>query len=242
TRPLATRGERLSLHGSRFEGNVAQGGGPLSFEEHLCLVEVAADGRFATVDLFDWEDLDAAYVELQTRYEAGEAAMHRPLVSAYVRAFAERDWDAIAALYPPTFGEIDRRTIALTGTAHGARAWTQDRVLVDLAPDTRVRFDHIRNCPGGFLSHVTFYGSRDGAQYELVYVIVSERDESGEWQRNDVYDPEQLDQAWARFEVLNARESLPRDARAIAKPNAAAATMERWQAAYDAGFDTGDWS
>ena len=128
--------------------------------------------------------------------------------------------------------EIDRRAIALAGTAQGAEAWMQDRVLVDLAPDTRIRFDHIRNCPAGFLSHVTMFGSRDGAEYELVYVVVSEMDEHGEWKRNTVYDPKQLDQAWAQFEALSARESPPGDAGAtIAKPNAATATMARWQAA-----------
>ena len=39
---LATRGERLSLTRTRFEAEVADGGGPLAFDEHLSLAEIDA--------------------------------------------------------------------------------------------------------------------------------------------------------------------------------------------------------
>jgi hypothetical protein len=233
-RPLATRGERLSLHRSRFEGDVPHGGGPLDFEDHLCLVEAGADGRIVAIDLFDQGDVDAAYVELDRRFEAGEGAALLPLAISYLHALAERDWEAIAALYPETFVERDHRSIALLGTARNAEAWVQDRALVELAPDTRLRFDHIRSGPRAVLSQMTWFGSREGAAYEIVYVVVSEIDESGTWKANDLYDPEQLDRARARFAALNAAAHEPEHP----VENAASRTSRRRRDA----FNGRDWA
>jgi hypothetical protein len=60
---LATRGERLSLTRTSFEANVAGGGGPLAFDEHLSLTEVDADGRWIAAVTFDLDDEDAAYAD-----------------------------------------------------------------------------------------------------------------------------------------------------------------------------------
>ena len=54
---VATRGERLSLHRMIFEADVAGGGGPLAFDEHVSLTEVDVEGRWiasVTFDLDDW--------------------------------------------------------------------------------------------------------------------------------------------------------------------------------------------
>jgi hypothetical protein len=234
-RVLATRGERLMLGRALWRG-AAGDVGP-SEVDWLLIIEVDERGDHHAIVAFNPSDLDAAYRELEARYEAGEAAEHRPVFSEYQRAVAARDWDALAAFYGPSFVEQDHRAVAVLGTARGAEVWTQHRALVELAPDTQVRFDHIRHGARGFLIQGTWHGSRDGGRYEITFVIVVELDDRGTPKRNDIYDPEQLDQAFARFEAMGvAADPLA----VIAKPNAAFA-LELWQAAFDAGAASDDW-
>ncbi len=224
---LATRGDRLALTRPTYEFSDADvGPSEIAF---LILTEVDARGRIAAYVRWDIDDLDAAYAELDARFEAGEGAPHTLFMRSYQRAFASRDWDAIAALYPPTFVEHDHRAVAVLGTTHGAEAWMQDRVLVELAPDTVVRLDHVRLGPHGRLFQVTWLGSRDGARYEIPFVVVTKVDELGRQQRSDLYDPEQIDQARARFAELAApAETADRFA------NAATRALDRGTAALGA--------
>src|SRR4029078_9199929 len=115
---LATRGERLALARLLWRG--ATGDVRPSEVEYLLIVEVDERGKSHMLVSLNPNDLDAAHDELQARYEAGEAAMHPPITSSYLRAFAERDWDGIAALYPPNFVGRDHRRVAMLGTTHGA--------------------------------------------------------------------------------------------------------------------------
>ena len=79
----ATRGDRLSLNLHCFEGEVAEGGGPLAMADYLVLHEVDGEGRIVAIVLFDLEDADAAYAELDARWTAGEALAH-PLASKWL--------------------------------------------------------------------------------------------------------------------------------------------------------------
>ena len=54
----------------------------------LGIVEIDADNRFAARILFDLDDINAAFEELDARYGAGEAAAHA------------HTWSVMAALYP----------------------------------------------------------------------------------------------------------------------------------------------
>ncbi len=230
--PIATRGERLSLQRLLFGGDVDAAGGALAIDM-LSLSELGDDGRVVELLLFDPSELDAAYAELDARFAAAEGAPHMAFAHAYRRAFAGRDWDAIAALYPPTFVEHDHRAIGVLGATRGAEAWMQDRALVELAPDTAVRLDHIRVSSRGRLFQVTWMGSRDGAPYEIPFVVVTEVDEQGTQQRNDLYDPEQIDQARARFaELVAPAPSVERFAnvatRALDRSNAAVGARD-WE-------------
>jgi class 3 adenylate cyclase/tetratricopeptide (TPR) repeat protein len=221
----ATRGERLSLSVHDFTGEVAGGGGPLAMGDHLVLQEVDRDGRFVAMVLFDLEDEDTAYAELDARYESGEGAVHGPIHSTFARATAHRDWDAIAALAAPTFVQDDHRSVAVLGTSAGGAAWTeQSRVLVDLAPDAQIRIDHIRNGPRGFLWHATRFGTHEDGDFELRYVGVTEIAAPGKVARVDFYDPEDLDQARARFDEMHRGQSAASSAERFS--NAATATVE----------------
>src|SRR5262249_56270338 len=95
---LATRGDRLALFRVRWEGS-DRSVGPSEIEWlHLLEVDDRGD-RIAGVTL-DPDALDAAYAELDDRYAAGEAASAPPLkgMVAFKRAFAARDWDALASM------------------------------------------------------------------------------------------------------------------------------------------------
>src|SRR5262249_35427983 len=109
---VATRGERLALFRERFDGAAPGDVGFVS--EQLALEEVDADGRLVEGVGFDLIDLDAAYAELDARYAAGEAAVHPRVAGtmrAFVRAFASRDWDALAALFASDVVVHDHRLL-----------------------------------------------------------------------------------------------------------------------------------
>ncbi len=210
---VATRGERLCLTRASFEAEVAGGGAPLAFDEHLSLTEVDDDGRWIACTTFDLDDLDAASGELDARFEAGEGAAypaHAVIMRAFVAAVASRDWDPVVALCAPTFVEYDHRGLAVLGTTRGGAAWAQNfRTLTELAPDTVYRVDHFRSAARGFCSAGTWHGTRDGGRYEIALIAVIELDAGGRMVRADIYDEAQSPQALARFAELAADTAAP---------------------------------
>jgi len=210
---LATRGERLSLNLHCFEGEVADGGGPLAMDDHLALHEVDRDGRIVAIVLFDEGDEEAAHAELDARFEAGEDKTHAASITVmreFARAIASRDWDPMLALCSPTLVEHDHRPLAVLGTTRGAEAWVQNfRVLADLAPDSRYRVEHFRATSRGFCSVGTWVGTREGGLYEIPLVAVIELDAQNRIARADIFDADQLDRARARFDALVGSEMAP---------------------------------
>ncbi|HTO55121.1 MAG TPA: nuclear transport factor 2 family protein, partial [Myxococcota bacterium] len=112
---LATRGGRLALLRMRFRTEI-EGSGPMAVEM-LDLVEVDAAGRRSALVVFDLDDLEAAYAELDRRYLAGEGApVSPPVENAATRsldrltqAWASRDWEGVVATLGAGFRQIDRR-------------------------------------------------------------------------------------------------------------------------------------
>ena len=99
---IASRGERLTLE--RFH---ASGADHESIQnDALNIVEIDADERIAAVVMFDVDDIDAAFAELDARYLAGEAAAHA------------HTWSVIAGTYAALTGTnfLRRRRIRFTST------------------------------------------------------------------------------------------------------------------------------
>ncbi|MDT5260960.1 MAG: hypothetical protein QOD10_6040, partial [Mycobacterium sp.] len=106
---LATRGENLSLGRICFSGHDQA---PAKFlAEVLSIVETNADNMIGAIIVFDLDDVDAAFEELDARYLAGEAAAH------------PHTWSLIAGLYAglnrhelpqttPDFVDVDNRRLA----------------------------------------------------------------------------------------------------------------------------------
>ena len=83
---IATRGERLTLSRVRFSGRDQR---PEAFHtEVLGIVEIDADKRIVARVVFDLDDIDAAFEELDARYLAGEAAAHAHTWSVIARTYA----------------------------------------------------------------------------------------------------------------------------------------------------------
>ncbi len=223
--PLATRGDRLALVRWRFEGS-NRDVGP-SVIESLSLFEVDARGEFVALVMFDLDDPGAAYAELDDRYGATKVPV------LVLRSIDARDWDAVAALLAPDFVIEDHRLLGW-GTLHGPAAYIESlQALVELAPDAKLRFDHREDSGRGALGITMLWGTREGGAFEDRRVVITELDARGKLHRLDIYDLEQLAEARARFDALAA--SAQRDPlAALIQPNAASATLDRLQAAFDA--------
>ena len=204
---VATRGERLSLHRHRFTGR-SDSGGDVDFGWHLALCEVDEAGRFVACIPFDLEDEVAAWAELDARAESGEDSAHPKALrwsNEFARAFAARDWDALAAISAPEQVAVNHRSVGW-GTLRGASAWVETlRALVDLAPDTRMRLDHRRLRSHSVFWRMSWVGTRQGGAYEAPILVVTELDDAGLQTRIDVWDVEQLAEAWRRFDEIGAQ-------------------------------------
>jgi tetratricopeptide (TPR) repeat protein len=203
---LATRGESLALGRWRVESADDTAG--LSEVEYLGLVEVDASGRGFLSIVFDLDALDAAYAELDDRYAAGEAAPFAPVVTA-LRAFAAavtaRDWDALEAVFVPALVVYDHRPLGWE-TLHGpATLVATFKSLVELAPDVRLRIDHVTVSAKASLAMVTFVGMHEGGAFEDARVVVHEFNREGKICRHDIYDVEHLGEAKSRFDRIVAK-------------------------------------
>ena len=229
----ATRGDRLALALVSYRAAV-EAGGPLEFPEAVILCETGVDDRVIAVALFDLEDEDAAYAELDRRYYAGDAAehdTHEDIIRTFVEAVASHDWSRVVARCAPSFVEYDRRRLAVLGTTRGAEEWVQNfRALAQLAPDTVVRVNHMRPCARGVLFQVTWCGTREGGAYEVPLLSVLESDDERRYVRADFYDLDQGDDAQARFGELADESTHARRARV--HPNAATRNRDRARAAF----------
>ena len=110
---IATRGERLALSRARFSGRDQR---PEAFQtEVLGIVEINADDRIAARVVFDPDDIDAAFAELDARYLAGEAAAYAHTWSVVARglrraqpARTARDDAGLGEHRPPARDERSR--------------------------------------------------------------------------------------------------------------------------------------
>jgi hypothetical protein len=211
---LATRGERLGMMRIRWEGADASTG-PSEIES-LAIVEVDGNGDAVAVVEFDPDDLAAAHAELDERYAAGEARAHGRVavaMGAFERAVAVRDWDALHALLSPDLVVNDHRPLGWE-TLHGPAMYVASlKSLVDLAPDVRLRTDHMSVSDRGALFVNTWVGTREGGAFEAPRAVVVEFDVDGRIRGMDFYDPEQLDAARARFAPVGASGATQRASR-----------------------------
>ena len=104
---IATRGDRLAL--CRIRGATS---GPEAFHaELLRIVDIDADGRIVARVVFDPDDFEAAFEELDARYLAGEAAAHAHTWSVIGGSLGALNRHEVPATTPDCV-DIDHRRVA----------------------------------------------------------------------------------------------------------------------------------
>ncbi len=195
---IATRGEHLALNRIRaYNRNVSSD----EFgAEMLGIAELNADNRIAVMVAIDADDIDAAFGELETRYLAGEAALHSETWSLIANAYAALNR---RETHPTTLDwvNIDHRRGAPfapgDGTAYFHVSW-------DLAPDLHLYIEAVHRLSdlGAVLTRAAKGTSPDGfeAEWRAIDIIAVEGDLIS---RGEHFDEEALDAALTRFDELS---------------------------------------
>ncbi|WP_310773803.1 BTAD domain-containing putative transcriptional regulator [Mycobacterium sp. Z3061] len=195
--PLAIRGERLLLGRFRFSAKH-----PSAFHsEILGVAELDADNRGKTLVVFDVDDVDAAFAELDARYLAGEAAPY-----AHTWSVISRECAAFNRHEPPAaeFVTIDHRRLLKmpTGNLIG-----DIEVTWDLMPDVSVRIESVYRLThlGAVAGYVAQGTSPEGfdAEWRITYLVTIDGERIS---RCEIFDEADLDAALARFDELMVQD------------------------------------
>ncbi|MDQ1545830.1 MAG: hypothetical protein QOH69_734, partial [Actinomycetota bacterium] len=211
---VATRGERLVLTRVCSSNRDLRHG---EFGvEMLAIAEIDGDNRIAATVLFDADDIDAAFDELDARYLAGEAADFAHTWSAVSDAYAAFNRHELPAEDLVT---VDRRR----ATPFESSTMTETlRSIWDLTPDLNIRIEavcRLSSC-GAVVTHVQHGTSTEGfdAEWRSIELMTVDGDRINYC---EIFDEADLDAALARFEELQTQARRPR--------NAASQLIERFQ-------------
>lgn len=192
---IATRGDRLFLGRTRFFGPEQ---GPDTFHsEVLGLVEIDTENRVVARVVFDTNDLDAAFEELDARYLAGEAAAHAHTWSLLMAGDAALNRYEIPA-HTEDWVNIDHRraTAFPPGDLIGYL-----RAGWDFARDIKnhILAVHRMNDRGAVVTHWAHGTMENGSDVEWreIALFTFEGDLVS---RGELFDEADLDTAIARFE------------------------------------------
>jgi class 3 adenylate cyclase len=202
--PIATRGERLILARHGFSlGDWAE------FNEFVDVVEINADNQISAQVVFDPEDFDAAFEELDARYLGGEAAAHAQTWSVIAGALAAVNRHELPGLTPDWVNIDHRRAIAFAPgdmTAYVRATW-------DDAPDGRAYIEAVHRLSnlGAIVTQVGHETSPQGfeAEWRMLNLLTVEGDR---FNRSELFDDSDLDAALARFDELSRPAPQPENA------------------------------
>ncbi len=196
---VAIRGERLVLTGLRSSNRDLRHG---EFGvEMLAITEIDGDNRFAATIVFDADDIDTAYEELEARYLAGEAAAHRRIWSAIVGGYAALNRHEVPPTTPDWVNVDHRRGIAF---ASGELA-PYIRATFDVVPDTKIHIEvvHRLSNVGAVLTHTACGSSQQG--FDAVWRETALFTVDGDLvNRCEMFDEADIDAALVRFEELHS--------------------------------------
>ncbi|WP_420540831.1 BTAD domain-containing putative transcriptional regulator [Mycolicibacterium septicum] len=193
---LATRGDRLALQRTRVSG--ADQPDPYGLEM-LCVLEIGTDNRFAAAVLFDPDDLDAAFAELDARYLTGEAAAHAQTWSVIAGAQAAFKQHEVPAT-TPNMPYIDHRPVLSVDAVDLA---TFVGAVWDVIPNPSVYIEAVHRLSelGAVVTQVLKGTSPEGfdGEWRLIDLFTVEGDLIS---RCEVFDEDDLAAALARFDEL----------------------------------------
>jgi predicted ester cyclase len=195
---IAIRGQRLALTRTRASGGDQQ---PEAFGvELLNIVEIDTNNRIAAGVLFDPDDIDAAFAELDARYVAGDAGDYSHTWSVIIDGFAALARHELPST-APDFVDIDHRRGAAFAPGELMRYL---RAGWDVNQDVRpyVEFVHRLNNLGAVVTHAAHLTSREGfdAEWRSVDILTVDGNLIN---RCELFDEADLDAALAKFEQLS---------------------------------------
>ncbi|MGZ7087339.1 MAG: BTAD domain-containing putative transcriptional regulator, partial [Ilumatobacteraceae bacterium] len=214
---IATRGNRLALSRTQTWGRDKR---PEAFHTDVFdILELNADAEVAARVVFDLDDLDAAFAELDARYLAGEAAAHAHTWAVITSGHAVVNRGELPPMSPDCVSTDHRRgaTFAPGDLIGYFRAgWELGQNI-----RTYVESVHRLSDLGAVCTHVGHGVSREGfdAEWRGIDLLTVDGDMVS---RCEVFDEADLDSAIARFEQLSRPASR--------LENAASQVVERFLA------------
>ena len=202
---IATRGDRLVLLRTRLRFADRDSDLEAFVTEVLGLVEIDSDERMVGLVSFDLDDIDAAFVELDARYLAGEAAAHAHTWSVVSGAYAAMNRHE---LFPttPDWTNVDHRRPGIIEEG-GLNASLQS--LWQLIPDVTFRIEAVHRLSnlGAVCTHVAHDVSLDGfgAEWRGIEVLTVE---GSLINRCEIFEEADLDAALTRFEEVHPEPRL----------------------------------
>jgi hypothetical protein len=193
---VATRGERLVL----VRDYLSVRDWSQSSHNGVSVIEINADNQISAHVLFDPDDVDAAFAELDTRYLAGEAAAHANAWSVITAGYAALNRHELPAMTPDCVS-IDHRR----GTAFAPGeviAYARAGLDLDQNIRTYVEAVHRLNDLGVVWTHVGHETSQEGfdAEWRIAFICTVEGDLVS---RCEVFDEADLGTALAKFDQLS---------------------------------------
>lgn len=195
---VATRGEHLVLAHARFSQGEEN---PETFQaDALQLSEIGADGRLTAIVMFDAEDFDAAFEELEARYLAGEATAYVRTWSLIADTFAALNYQELPAT-APDWVHIDHRPLAMSEISDLADYL---RATWDLTPQSSTYVERVHRLTdlGAILTTASRGTSQQGFDVEWRELCLIAF-EGNKINRAEVFDEADLDAAIARFDQLS---------------------------------------
>lgn len=197
---LAIRGERLAIARIYFANRNLQQA-DFGFEM-LSVVELDAENRISAIIVFDPNDLDAAFRELEMRYLAGEAAAHMNTWSVISQSYAGFNRGEPPAT-TPDWVMIDRRplvtseTVDLAASIHG---------IWDVIPSIYINIEAVHRLSelGAVVTQTIRGTSQEGFDAEWRMIDIYKVDH-GLLSRSELFDEADLDAALTRFDELHAQ-------------------------------------
>ena len=168
--------------------------------EMLSITEIDTDNRIAAGVVFDLDNIDAAFEELDARYLAGEAAAHSHTWSLIAESFAAVNRHELPALTQDWVNIDHRRAVSF---APGEMTEYIHATLDD-TPDFRVYVEAVHRLSdlGAAVTWVSSGTSQAGFQAEWREVNIATV-EGDLINRSEMFDDKDVDAALARFDELS---------------------------------------
>ena len=166
----------------------------------LCVSEINAQNQIAARVVFDPDDIDAAFAELDARYLAGEAAAYARTWSATTEGYAALNRHEIPAMVPDIASIDHRRGIAFAP----GEIIPYTRGAFDVASDIKIHIEVVHRLDnfGAVFTHAAYATSHEGftGEWREIALLTVDGDLVN---RCEMFDETDIGAALASFDELD---------------------------------------